>query len=94
MPTIQQLRERLPFLAFVLLLVLLLLMMGFLCLCISDLPAQAIERALLALAQVLPPTGVGLVLLFAVSTRPRALSNRPIRADGRASPFTLQRLLF
>jgi hypothetical protein len=85
-------RRRLPPLAFILLLVLLLLMLGIACACISDHPAQTVDRALGAIPAapaVLEVWSFAITLMFVsfVIVRPR-------RAISRSSPATLQRFLF
>lgn len=81
-----------PLIAFVLLLLICLLMLGFACACLGDQPAIALERALQspALPAVLM---VWAVLLLAAFSRvlPRlAVAAHP----GRGSPELLQRFLF
>jgi hypothetical protein len=44
------LRQRLPFIAFVVIALVCLVLLGFICACLSDHPAQALERALTAAA--------------------------------------------
>jgi hypothetical protein len=89
---IQRFRERLPLFVFVLMLVFGLLLLGFACACITDHPAQAIERALAAipaappLIEVWSANAFALVLL-ALIVAPQA------RSRGRPSPAVLQRFL-
>ena len=82
-----------PLIAFILLAVICLAVIGFACACLSDQPTQAIERAT-SLGSALPPlievwsvgfvafVGVGLLFVF------------DRRAGSRASPALLQRFLF
>ena len=90
---IARFRSRLPLVAFVLLVLICALMLGFACACLGDQPALALERALQAPALV--PT---LVLVWAAIVLggfgrqvPRiCLAAHP----GRGSPEQLQRFLF
>jgi hypothetical protein len=93
MPTLQRLRGRLPLVVFVLLLILALLLLGFVCLCMSHHPVQAIERALLALHSLPALVEIWTIALVALAA---ARSERgQIRAAGdRASPALLQRFRF
>jgi uncharacterized membrane protein YbhN (UPF0104 family) len=81
-----------PLVAFVLLLIVLLLMLGFVCLCISDHPSQAVERVLLAIAHA-PPAMVTAFVFVAMSFA-TVTPRRVVAATGRASPASLQRFLF
>jgi hypothetical protein len=78
--------------AFILLALLCLLLIGFVCACLSDQPAQAVERALL-LGGALSPLVVLWALLTAL-TVPRLLVTFRVPAMGRSSPLLTQRLLF
>lgn len=89
---IQRLRERLPLVVFVLLLVLGLLLLGFACACITDHPAQAIERALAAIATAPPIIEVWSVNAFALVLLTLAVA-RQARSRPRPSPASLQRFL-
>jgi hypothetical protein len=85
-------RKRMPLIAFILLLIVVLLMLGIACACMSDHPAQAIERALgsiPAAPAVIEMWSVAIVLMLGsfVLVRPRRLASR-------SSPATLQRFLF
>ncbi len=93
MASIQSLRHRLPFVVFVLVLVVAVVMIGFACVCIADHPGKALDRA-----SSLAPAGTPviemwplMVLLFAPALMFVAA---PRRAQGRASPPLLQRFLF
>jgi len=89
--SIQRLRTRLPFAAFVVLLILLLLMLGFACLCISDHPTQAADRAAAHAPAILVMWTLALLLVAPLLMRAPFL---PVPAIGRASPARLQRFLF
>jgi hypothetical protein len=81
-----------PLVAFILLAVLCLLLIGFVCACLSDHPAQAVERAL-ALGGALPPLVVLWALLTAL-TLPRLSVAVSVLAMGRSSPLLTQRFRF
>ncbi len=90
--SLARLRERLPFVVFLLLLVLGLMLLGFACACASDHHAQGVDRSGSAIAT--PPsfielwslTALGLVIVTALAYR-RGLGRRPSLAS-------LQRFLF
>ena len=91
--SIQRLRKRLPFAVFILLLILLVVMLGFVCLCMSDHPTQAADRALGVIAH--SPALIemwALVLVLSAPLVTRAIE--AVSARGRASPAHLQRFLF
>ncbi len=93
MPGILALRKRMPLIVFLLLALLVLMLIGLACACLTDNPMQAIERVLTALAQ-LPTVAVAWTFVFAslVLAMPRL---QPQGAgSGRASPAALQRFLF
>ena len=78
---------------FVLLVVLALLLLGFVCACITDHPAVAIERALTAAATLPPLIEIwSLVVLALAPTTVVLVRNRAALARG--SPAELQRFLF
>lgn len=84
-----------PFVAFVLLAAVCLLMIGFACACLTDQPAQVTDRAvslgsqLAMVIEVWSPAAVGeLLALLTVLVLTFA------RPNGRASPAVLQRFLF
>jgi len=58
------LRERIPLIVFLLLALLLLMLVGLACACLTDDPMQAIERLVTALAQ-LPTVAVAWTFIFA-----------------------------
>lgn len=87
---LERLRGRMPLLAFILLALVCLALIGFACACLVDQVAQASDRALQAqpaVAELWPPLALmALMLLSGI-----ALS---ARASSRASPASLQRFLF
>ncbi len=88
-----RIRERLPFVVFLLLLILLVMVVGFACACLTDHPMQTIDRALSAVASmpaVLVVWTWMAVVLLAVSV----VVQGGRAASGRASPAFLQRFLF
>ena len=88
------LRRRLPFPAVVLVLVFLVVVLGFVCVCMSDHPTQAAEQALVAFAHapaVVELAAVAAVLLAAVFLEPTSASLSAVSALGRGSPARLQR---
>ena len=88
--SIQRLRRRLPFVVFVLVLILLVVMLGLACLCMTDHPTQAAERAVSAIAHApaVIQMWAALVVLFSVQILLPAVVT--LRASGRASPVYLQ----
>jgi hypothetical protein len=93
MPGILALRKRMPLIVFLLLALLVLMLVGLACACLTDNPMQAIERVLTALAQ-LPTVAVAWTFVFAslVLALPRLQPHAA--GSGRASPAALQRFLF
>lgn len=84
-------RGRLPLLAFVLLAVLCLALIGFACACLDDQFAQAFDR----IFQSAPAAVIELWPAFAVATLASlSLIVFSVPASGRASPALLQRFLF
>ena len=88
-----EMRRRLPLVVFVVLLIMLVVMLGFACLCVSDHPSQAVERAIGAFAQMAAVIEIWSLLLLSVPiiVVTVLLSSE---ARGRASPAQLQRFLF
>jgi len=86
---LERLRGRMPLLAFILLAVLCLLLIGFACACLGDQLTPGLERPLAALAVVV----VWLALAAATLAR-SVLVAFSVPALGRASPAQLQRFLF
>jgi hypothetical protein len=91
--SIQALRARLPLIVFFLLFLLLVMVVGLACACLSDHPMQAIDRAVSAIPAA-PPL-IELWALMVLLLAPVSLFvAAPRRAQGRASPPLLQRFLF
>lgn len=82
-----------PLIAFVLLAVVCLALLGFACACLSDQPAQAIERALSLGAASPPLLEVWVLLVASLMFAPVVLAAGE-RGRSRASPASLQRFLF
>jgi hypothetical protein len=88
---LERLRGRMPVLAFILLAVLCLALIGFACACLDDQLAQAFDR----IVQSAPPAVIELWPAFAVATLASlSLVFFSVPAFGRASPVLLQRFLF
>jgi hypothetical protein len=82
-----------PLIAFILLAVVCLALLGFACACLSDQPWQAIDRAL-STGQALPPLiDVWTLALGALLAASLLVTVRCGR-ESRASPALLQRFLF
>lgn len=91
MTSVASLRTRFPFVVFIFALILLVAVLGFVCLCMSDHPGQTLERLLQAFLS-LPPLILVWGLAFAAA-RAAALGAVPAVASKRASPASLQRFL-
>jgi hypothetical protein len=88
-----RLRGRMPLLVFILLAVVCLAILGFACACLTDQPAQAIDRAT-SLGSVLPAlVDAWSLVLVTLMSGGFALALRE-RTTSRASPALLQRFLF
>jgi hypothetical protein len=88
---LERLRGRMPLLAFVLLAVLCLALIGFACACLDDQFAQTFDR----IVQSAPAAVIELWPAFAVATLASlSLIVLVVPASGRASPVLLQRFLF
>jgi hypothetical protein len=90
---IGQLRARLPIFVVAALVVLILVMLGFACVCFTDHPAQALERVLAAMASLPPLVDMWIAagfLAFGMASNFRRQTAVPC---GR-SPASLQRFLF
>lgn len=88
---LERLRGRVPFLAFVLLAVLCLALIGFACACLDDQFAQALDRVV----QSAPAAVIEVWPAFAASMLASlTLIVLSVPASGRASPALLQRFLF
>lgn len=82
-----------PLLAFVLLALVCLALLGFACACLSEQPAQALAAAT-SLGSALPPlVEVWALLIASLAAAPLVLVAGE-RARSRASPALLQRFLF
>ena len=88
-----RLRGRMPLIAFILLAVVCLALLGFACACLSDQPAQAVDRAT-SLGSALPPLVEVWSLVFVALVGARFLFAERERGRSRASPAVLQRFLF
>lgn len=82
-------QRRLPLIVFVLLAILVLMLLGFACACLTDDPMQAVERALAFVPAPMPVHAW--VTLFAVLAASLVLVAQTRAAGGRASPALLQR---
>lgn len=87
---LERLRGRMPLLAFVLLAVLCLALIGFGCACLDDQFAQALDR----IAQSVPAAVIELWPALALGTLASLSLIVSVPASGRASPALLQRFLF
>jgi hypothetical protein len=82
-----------PLIAFILLALVCLAILGFACACLSDQPLQALERAL-ASGQALPPVIKVWSAAFAALVGASFFLAICTRVPSRASPAVLQRFLF
>ena len=90
---LSEMRRLRPLPVFIVLLILFVLMLGFACVCISDHPSQAAERALGAIAHA--PAVIEISALLPLSMLLFVtVAAAPVAARGRASPAQLQRFLF
>lgn len=88
-------RRRLPLIVFVLLAIVVLMLLGFACACLTDDPMQTVERALtLTFVSPLPGPENAWATLFAVLATSLLLVAQTRAAGGRASPALLQRFRF
>src|SRR5713101_5840715 len=90
--SIQALRARLPFVVFVLVLLLAVMLVGFACACITDHPSQAVDRAI-AIPAAAPVTEVWPLLVLTLLGGMTLILTRPRTAQSRGSPALLQRFL-
>jgi hypothetical protein len=88
-----RLRDRMPLIAFILVAVVCLAVLGFACACLSDQPIQAIDRALSA-GPALPAVIEVWTLLFVALAGAGVVFVTGDRISSRASPALLQRFLF
>ena len=93
MPGILALRKRMPLIVFLLLALVLLMLVGLACACLTDNPMQAIERVVAALAQ-LPTVAVAWTFMFAALLLAMPRLQLQAAGRGRASPAALQRFRF
>ena len=90
--SLQTLRGRMPLVAFVLLAVVCLALLGFACACLSDHPMQALERALGAVPSL--PALIQVWSLMALSLLAAGSAVAAVRPRSRGpSPALLQRFL-
>jgi hypothetical protein len=82
-----------PLVVFILLAVVCLALLGFACACLTDQPAQAVDRVT-ALGSALPPLVEVWSLVFATLMGAGFLVAVRELASSRASPALLQRFLF
>lgn len=82
-----------PLIVFLLLALVLLMLVGLACACLTDNPMQAIERVVAALAQ-LPTVAVAWTFVFATLLRALPRLQQQKAGRGRTSPAALQRFLF
>lgn len=82
-----------PLIAFILLAVVCLALLGFACACLSDQSAQAVDRAT-SLGSALPALGEVWSLVFVALVGASFLVAERERARSRASPAVLQRFRF
>jgi len=81
-----------PLIAFMLLALICLALIGFACACLTDHPAQAVDRAT-SLGSALSPLVEVWMVLIALAL-PSLLVVRVVTPFGRASPALTQRFLF
>jgi hypothetical protein len=90
--SLQALRGRMPLVAFILLAVVCLALLGFACACLSDQPMQALERALGAIPSL--PALIEVWSLMALSLLAAGSALAVVRPRSRSpSPALLQRFL-
>jgi hypothetical protein len=90
--SLQALRGRMPLVAFILLAVVCLALLGFACACLSDQPMQALERALGAIPSL--PALIEVWSLMLVSLLAAGYALAVVRPRSRSpSPALLQRFL-
>lgn len=82
-----------PLIAFLLLAIVCLALLGFACACLSDQPIQALERAT-SLGQAMPPLVCDVTATLAALIGTSSIVVVRERAESRASPALLQRFLF
>lgn len=92
--SIQRLRRKLRLPVFVLALILLVVMLGFVCVCLSDHPSQAADRAISAIGHVPAIVEMWAFMIFLLAPLLFMPTGTAIPAIGRASPERLQRFRF
>lgn len=92
--SIRRIRERVPLPIFVLLLILLVVMLGFACLCVTDHPTQAVERAVSAVSHVPAIVEMWSVVIALIAVAFTSPVVEAVAGVGRASPAHLQRFRF
>jgi len=90
--SIAGMRKHLPLIVFVLLVLVVVMLVGLACACLTDQPMQAIERALSSLLAAPAAIEVWGLVVILIGT-PLFLGPRLCRVRGRASPALLQRFL-
>ena len=93
MPTILALRKRLPLVVFILLAVMLVMLLGIACACLSNHPMQAADRVAGPLVALPTLTAMWALLVLVLAAAPLLLDRR-VPPTGRASPALLQRFLY
>lgn len=73
-------RERLPFPLFVVLVAVVIVLGGFVCICFSDHPEQALDRVLAVSEVPAPLSHAALLMLTAILAAPLVVATRPGRA--------------
>ena len=91
--SIQALRARLPFVVFVFVLLVAVMLIGFACACINDHPSKAVDRAISAIPAATPVTEVWSLLVLTLLGGMTLILARPRTAQSRGSPELLQRFL-
>lgn len=92
MANLDRLRRRLPLIVFLLLAIVVVMLLGFACACLTEDPMQALERLLYAPAAP-EAMAAWVALLAALATWP-LVTRVHRRAADRASPALLQRFRF
>ena len=86
-------RHRLPLIVFVLLAILVVMMLGFACACLTADPMQTVERAFSFVPALGPPIETWPTLFAALATALLLVAHGP-PSGSRASPALLQRFRF
>ncbi len=88
---LERFRGRLPLVAFIVLAVVCLLLIGFACACFTDHPMQAIDRAISAFQALPAPVEVWPLIVLSLLAAMVFVAGR--RSIGRPLPVVLQRFL-